>query len=91
MTKREFSDTGLMLVSTKDEDQVEGQVLALLSPFAISIIDIAKIQMRGRLIMGIHIGLDLAHAHAIADDLEAFSNETGIDIAFDFEPEGSVQ
>jgi predicted amino acid-binding ACT domain protein len=91
MTEREFSDSGLILVSTKDEDQVEGQVLAILAPFAISIIHIAKIQMRGRLIMGIHIGLDLAHAHAIADDLAAFSSVTGIDVAFDFEPEGSDQ
>ena len=87
MVKQEFSDTGLVLVSTTDDEGVQEKVLAVLAPFTITIIDLQKIQLRGRIILGILIGLDLAHAPAISADIDAFSQESGIDAAFDWEPD----
>jgi phosphoserine phosphatase len=87
MVKQEFSNTGLVLVSTADKQGVQEEVLAVLAPFTITIIEIQRIQLRGRLILGILIGLDLAHASAIAADIDAFSQESGIDAAFDYDPD----
>jgi predicted amino acid-binding ACT domain protein len=80
--KAEF--TGLILLASQDKPEIPDQLLGVLSPFSISILDVQKIQVRGRLIMTILFELDPAHADAIETDLLQFGTDFGHDIAVDF-------
>lgn len=84
MPANRFEFTGLILLSGADSDGVEESLLAVLTPFTIEIQDIQRIRLRGRIIIGVLIGLDPAHANAIADDIEQFSQTSGLDVAVDF-------
>ncbi len=87
--KPEF--TGLILLASKDRPEIPEKLLEVLSPFSISILDVQKIQVRGRLIMTVLFGLDPAHANAIESDLIKFGDDTGYDIAVDFASEEDVR
>ena len=87
--KPEF--TGLILVASQDKPDIPEKLLEVLSPFSISILDVQKIQVRGRLIMTVLFGLDPAHANAIESDLIKFGDDTGYDIAVDFASEEDVR
>jgi predicted amino acid-binding ACT domain protein len=87
MTAPKFTVTGLVLVSATNEPGVEEKVLAVLEPFTIEINEIQRIALRGRLIIGILIGFDPVHAPAIEADINAFSENSGIDAAFDYSSE----
>lgn len=76
--------SGLVLLSTVDKAGVEESLRAVLAPFALEIHDVQRIALRGRLIIGMLISFDPAHAHAIHDDINEFSRSSGIDVALDF-------
>ncbi len=78
--------TGLILLSSRDIPGVEESLRAVISPFALEIREVQKIQLRGRLILGLLIACDPAHASAIEDDLSAFSLNSGFDVAIDYSP-----
>ena len=84
MPTTQYQFTGLILLSGVDEPGVEESLRAVLEPFTLEIREVQKITLRGRLILGMLIALDPAHASAVADDIDAFSFRTGIDVAIDF-------
>ena len=84
MPASQYQFTGLILLSTDDKPGVEESLRSVLDPFTLEIREVQKIALRGRLILGILIALDAAHASAVADDIAAFSLQTGIDVAIDF-------
>ena len=88
-TNPEF--TGLILLASQDKPEAPQELLDVLSPFVITIIDVQKIQVRGRLIMTVLFGLDPAHADAIESDLMKFGDESGYDVAVDFAIEGETK
>ena len=85
-TNPEF--TGLILLASQDKPEAPQELLDVLSPFVVTIIDVQKIQIRGRLIMTVLFGLDPAHAGAIESDLIKFGDDNGYDVAVDFAIEG---
>ena len=76
--------SGLILLSTVERDGVEESLRAVLAPFTLEILDIQRIALRGRLIIGMLISFDPAHAQAIDEDINEFSRSSGIDVALDF-------
>jgi len=81
--------TALILLSSKDSPGVEESLLAVLEPFTLKMIELQKIALRGRLILGLLIACDPAHVLAIEEDINAFSESSGIDVAIDFSEESS--
>ena len=81
--------TALILLSSKDSPGVEESLLAVLEPFTLKMIEVQRIALRGRLILGLHIACDPAHVLAIEEDINAFSESSGIDVAIDFSEESS--
>ena len=79
-----YQFTGLILLSSEDKPGIEDSLRATLEPFTLEIREVQKIALRGRLILGMLIALDPAHASAVAEDIEAFSLQTGLDVAIDF-------
>jgi phosphoserine phosphatase len=84
MPSPQYSFTGLILLSAETKPGIEESLLAVLEPFTVAILETQRISLRGRLIVGILIGLDPAHAQAVADDIYAFSQSSGLDVAIDF-------
>ncbi len=80
--QNEFS--ALILLSSNDEAGVEDSLRAVLEPFSLSILEVQKIALRGRLILALLIACDPAHVRAIEDDLAAFGESTGFDVAIDY-------
>ena len=76
--------TGLILLSTVDQDGVEDSLREVLAPFTLEILEVQRIRLRGRLILGMLIAFDPAHAFAIDGDINDFSQRSGIDVALDF-------
>jgi len=76
--------TGLILISGVDAPGVTQALFAALEPFAITILDIEQVLIRGRLILTTLIALDPAHALAIETDLIETTNKLGLDLAIDF-------
>ena len=89
MPTTQYQFTGLILLSTSDQPGIEESLLAVLEPFTLEIREVQKIALRGRLILGVLIALDPAHASAVADDIDAFSLRTGIDVAIDYSDQAS--
>lgn len=79
--------TGLILLSAKDQPGIEDSLQEVLAPFTLQVLETQKIALRGRLILGILIACDPAHAKAIESDIDAFSESSGIDVAIDFSEE----
>lgn len=77
--------TGLILVSGVDTPGITEALFETLSPFAVTILDIEQVVIRGRLILTVLISLSPAHAKAIDEDLEACATKIGVDIATSFE------
>jgi len=84
MPPAENQMTGLILLSSADIPGVEDSLRAVLAPFTLDILEVQKIALRGRLILGFLIAFDPAHAHAIEDDINEFSESSGIDVALDY-------
>ena len=77
--------TGLILVSGVDSPGITESLFETLSPFAVTILDIEQVVIRGRLILTVLISLSPGHAKAIDEDLEACALKIGVDIATSFE------
>jgi phosphoserine phosphatase len=76
--------SALIILATEDKPGVLEELQEVLAPFALTIAEIQKIALRGRLILGVLIHLDPAHALAIEDDLQAFGAKSGYDVAMDY-------
>ncbi len=76
--------TGLILISGVDAPGVTQALFATLEPFAVTILDIEQVLIRGRLILTTLIALDPAHASAIESDLLDTTKRLGLDLAIDF-------
>ena len=76
--------TGLILISGADKPGVTEALFQALSPFAITVVDIEQVVIRGRLILTTLISLDPAHASYIEADLVALAENLELDIAIDF-------
>ena len=76
--------TGLILISGVDSPGVTQALFATLEPFAVTILDIEQVLIRGRLILTTLISLDPAHASAIESDLLETTKRLGLDLAIDF-------
>ena len=77
--------TGLILVSGVDSPGITEALFETLSPFAVTILDIQQVVIRGRLILTVLISLSPAHAKSIEADLEECAAKLGVDIATSFE------
>ncbi|MEY2709985.1 MAG: hypothetical protein RL031_858 [Actinomycetota bacterium] len=77
--------TGLILVSGVDNPGITEALFEALSPFAVTILDIQQVVIRGRLILTVLISLSPAHAKSIEADLEECATKLGVDIATAFE------
>ena len=83
VTEQQF--TGLILVSGVDSPGITEALFETLSPFAVTILDIQQVVIRGRLILTVLISLSPAHAKSIEADLEDCATKLGVDIATSFE------
>lgn len=77
--------TGLILTTGVDTPGITEALFETLSPFAVSVLDIEQVVIRGRLILTVLISLSPAHSKAINEDLEKCAAEIGVDIATSFE------
>ena len=82
--------TGLILLSGVDKPGITETLFHTLSPFAVSILDIEQVVIRGRVILTCLISCAPAHAAAIEADLEECANVLGVDIASSFEDSAST-
>ena len=87
MSQEKLEHTGLILISGIDAPGVTQALFACLEPFAITILDIEQVVIRGRLILTAFISLDPAHESAIEKDLLERTNQLGLDLAIDFTDE----
>ncbi|QLL25046.1 phosphoserine phosphatase SerB [Actinobacteria bacterium IMCC26103] len=77
--------TGLILLSGVDAPGITETLFQTLAPFAVNILDIEQVVIRGRVILTVLISCSPAHAKAIEADLEACAQSLGVDIASAFE------
>lgn len=82
--------TGLILVSGVDSPGITEALFETLSPFAVTILDIQQVVIRGRLILTVLISLSPAHAKSIEADLEDCAAKLGVDIATSFESSDQI-
>lgn len=76
--------TGLILLSGEDAPGITEALFTVLSPFAVTIVDIEQVVIRERLILTTLISLDPTHADAIETDLSDCADSLGVDIAVSF-------
>ncbi|MEI6119511.1 MAG: phosphoserine phosphatase SerB [Actinomycetes bacterium] len=76
--------TGLVLISGADAPGVTQSLFETLSPFAIVVLDMEQVVIRGRLILTALLALDPAHSDGLEDDLLALGAKLGLDVAVDF-------
>lgn len=77
--------TGLILLSGVDAPGITESLFETLAPFAVGILDIEQVVIRGRVILTALISCNPAHAKAIETDLEECAANLGVDIASAFE------
>jgi len=82
--------TGLILVSGVDSPGITEALFETLSPFAVTILDIQQVVIRGRLILTVLISLSPAHAKSIDTDLEECAANLGVVIATAFESSAQI-
>ena len=76
--------TSLIIVACADKPGVYEELAEVLEPFTLTIAKVEQIALRGRLILGVLIELDPAHALAVESDLVEFGERTGYDVAMDY-------
>jgi phosphoserine phosphatase len=77
--------TGLILLSGVDAPGITETLFETLAPFAVNILDIEQVVIRGRVILTVLISCSPAHAKAIEADLDTCAQTLGVDIASAFE------
>jgi phosphoserine phosphatase len=83
--------TGLILLSGVDKPGITETLFETLSPFAVSILDVEQVVIRGRVILTALISCAPAHAAAIEADLQDCASTLGVDIASAFEDSASTE
>jgi phosphoserine phosphatase len=76
--------TGLILLSGPDTPGITEALFSALSPFAVTVLDIEQVVIRGRLILTVLISLNPSHAEAIESDLLECGASLEVDIAISF-------
>ena len=84
--------TGLILLSGVDKPGIAASLFEVLSPFAITVVDIEQVVVKDRLILTVLIALNPAHESAIADDLDKCATSLDVDIAtlFSYEDKSAL-
>jgi phosphoserine phosphatase len=84
--------TGLILLSGVDKPGIAASLFEVLSPFAITVVDIEQVVVKDRLILTVLIALNPAHESAIAADLENCATSLDVDIAtlFSYEDKSAL-
>ena len=84
--------TGLILLSGVDKPGIAASLFEVLSPFAITVVDIEQVVVKDRLILTVLIALNPAHESAIAADLESCATSLDVDIAtlFSYEDKSAL-
>ena len=78
-----FNATAILLISGPTAPNIESEIKGVLSEYSLSLNDIQKIDMAGRLILGIEISLDKAHFGAIEQETSALCSKAGFDFAME--------
>jgi phosphoserine phosphatase len=84
-TEKNEQFTGLILLSGVDAPGITETLFETLAPFAVNILDIEQVVIRGRVILTVLISCSPAHAKAIESDLDTCAQTLGVDIASAFE------
>lgn len=84
-TEKSEQFTGLILLSGVDAPGITETLFETLAPFALNILDIEQVVIRGRVILTVLISCSPAHAKAIEADLDTCAQTLGVDIASAFE------
>lgn len=84
-TEKSEQFTGLILLSGVDAPGITETLFETLAPFALNILDIEQVVIRGRVILTVLISCSPAHAKAIEADLATCAQTLGVDIASAFE------
>lgn len=79
--------TGLILVTGESKPGIESTFRETLSPFAIEVLDLQSMDIRGRYFLAILFSLDKAHAKAIESDLKDAADKLQLDLAIDYRSE----
>ncbi|CAB4769299.1 unannotated protein [freshwater metagenome] len=82
--------TGLILLSGVDKPGITESLFQTLAQFAVNILDIEQVVIRGRVILTVLISCSPAHADAIEADLQLCADSLGVDIASAFENSAST-
>ena len=84
--------TGLILLSGVDKPGIAASLFEVLSPFAITVVDIEQVVVKDRLILTVLIALNPTHESAIAADLESCAITLDVDIAnlFSYEDKSAL-
>jgi phosphoserine phosphatase len=73
--------SGLILLTCEDKAGLADSLFEALSPFAVSIIDIDQIIIKGRLFLTLQISLNPDHQEAIEEDMTQLAEQLQVDIA----------
>ena len=84
-TEKSEQFTGLILLSGVDAPGITETLFETLAPFAVNILDIEQVVIRGRVILTVLISCSPAHAKSIESDLDTCAQTLGVDIASAFE------
>lgn len=86
-----LAHTGLILISGVDAPGVTQALFTTLEQFAVKVLDIEQVVIRGRLILTTLISLDPAHESAIEQDLIKTTEKLGLDLAIDFSAHNKIE
>ena len=73
--------SGLILLTSEDKAGLANSLFEALSPFAVSVIDIDQIIIKGRLFLTLQISLNPDHQEAIEEDMTQLAEQLQVDIA----------
>ena len=73
--------SGLILLTSEDKAGLADSLFEALSPFAVSVIDIDQIIIKGRLFLTLQISLNPDHQEAIEEDMTQLAEQLQVDIA----------
>lgn len=73
--------SGLILLTSEDKAGLADSLFEALSPFAVSVIDIDQISIKGRLFLTLQISLNPDHQEAIEEDMTQLAEQLQVDIA----------
>ena len=83
----DYKSKAIILASGPGDARQRDQILSLieesLKPFTLTILDSQSIAISNRVIIGVEIGLDPAHAAAIESDIQEVLKEKNFDVALE--------